>query len=307
MELSVPGSDPNDWSFIPPISAYLHKAGRLYSSISTSLLPPAQFLDINVFTTCKSSSCKQFLLDLTAISDFVEKETSSEAQFGGFNIRGLYGILDEFGPESDIYITAAKVLYATLQQVSENYKKSCLSVTDLFQAIKLNIRIALLLSPPSELPVELGRIDEALEKRQLQPPQSPLPPNQNKTLPPQEPLFSTSTCFPTVDECTNSTNSCSSHGACTNATRVIRGERKTCFVCACQVTTSSTGRKEDWVGTACEKEDVSGPFVLLAGTTIGLLLITIGTIKLLTNMGNEQLPGVLTAGATGGVNHLKRS
>jgi len=52
---------------------------------------------------------------------------------------------------------------------------------------------------------------------------------------------------------------------------------------------------------------VSGPFVLLAGTTIGVLAVIIGSISLLIGMGSEQLPGVLTAGATGGVTHLKRS
>lgn len=177
-----------------------------------------------------------------------------------------------------------------------------------FQAIKKNMRIAVLLTPSSELSVEQAESTfDDITKRQQQPPQSPLPPNQNKTLPPQEPLFSTSTCFSTLDTCTTSTNSCSGHGSCTNATRTIKGEQKTCFVCACVPSISESGRKEVWVGTSCEKKDVSGPFVLLAGTTIAMLIITIGTIRLLTSMGNEQLPGVLTAGATGGVSNLKRS
>jgi hypothetical protein len=159
--------------------------------------------------------------------------------------------------------------------------------------------MAVLLSPPVTSSV--------LAKRQIQPPQTPLPPNQNSSLPPQEPYFSTSTCYVTLDDCTNGTNSCSGHGACTNATRTTKGEQKTCFVCACQTSVSDKGSKTVWVGASCQKEDISGPFILLAGTTIGVLALIFGAIAILTVMGDEKLPGVLTAGATGGVAHLKRN
>src|ERR1700754_2752016 len=98
--------------------------------------------------------------------------------------------------------------------------------------------MAVLLSPSS------SEVPGSMEKRQLQPPQSPLPPHENSTLPPQQPYFSTSTCYTSLDACTESTDSCSGHGTCTNATRLIKGEQKTCFVCACQATISSRGSKE---------------------------------------------------------------
>jgi len=76
----------------------------------------------------------------------------------------------------------------------------------------------------------------------------------------------------------------------------------TCFVCACSTTKDSMGRTENWAGEACERKDVSGPFVLLAGTTIGLLIVIVGSIGLLYKVGETALPSTLT----GNVGGLKR-
>ena len=44
------------------------------------------------------------------------------------------------------------------------------------------------------------------------------------------------------------------------------------------------------------------PFVLLAGTTVTLLLLVLGSVGLLSGVGGEKLPSTLT----GGVGHSAR-
>jgi hypothetical protein len=41
------------------------------------------------------------------------------------------------------------------------------------------------------------------------------------------------------------------------------------------------------------------PFVLIAGTVITLILIVVGSIALLSGVGNQPLPSVLTSSAPG--------
>ena len=84
---------------------------------------------------------------------------------------------------------------------------------------------------------------------QIQPPeQSPLP------IPsPQLPLSGTTTCFTDAESCANNTSSCSGHGECVQATKAGR----TCFVCTCLSTRDESGRKTDWAGEQCERQDIS--------------------------------------------------
>ena len=50
-------------------------------------------------------------------------------------------------------------------------------------------------------------------------------------------------------------------------------------------------------GTDCY--DFNSPFVLLAGTTIGLLVVIVGSITLLYKVGEVALPSTLTGGVGG--------
>jgi hypothetical protein len=148
---------------------------------------------------------------------------------------------------------------------------------------KPNIHLALLMFSPSTSP----------RRRQAQPPQqSPLPPQSPI---PQQPISGVSTCFTSADVCANSTNSCSGRGECLQASKAGR----TCFICACSKTTDK-GKTQTWVGDACERKDISGPFVLLAGTTVALILLIAGSISLLGAIGSERLPSTLTGGAVSG-------
>ncbi|KAG6873451.1 hypothetical protein C0995_015540 [Termitomyces sp. Mi166 len=134
-------------------------------------------------------------------------------------------------------------------------------------------------------------------KRDTQPQasQSPLVPSHP---PPQEPIGAISTCFTSAAACINSTDSCSGRGQCLEATKSGR----TCYVCTCGVTRSGEGpnvKTDVWVGQSCEKKDVSGPFVLLTGTVIVLLVLVFGSVSLLSTVGNVELPSVLLATAVG--------
>jgi Domain of unknown function (DUF3844) len=91
----------------------------------------------------------------------------------------------------------------------------------------------------------------SLEARSPQ--QSPLPPSPM----PQEPIGGISTCFTTEESCKDNTTSCSGRGQCVKASKSGR----TCYVCACGVTTTGKGNKvktDKWAGESCQKKDVSG-------------------------------------------------
>ena len=60
-----------------------------------------------------------------------------------------------------------------------------------------------------------------------------------------------------------------------------------------------TVKKITWGGAACEKKDISSPFFLLAGISV-LITIAIGYgIGMLFNIGQEDLPSVISAGVGG--------
>ena len=108
-------------------------------------------------------------------------------------------------------------------------------------------------------------------------------------------------CFSTREHLIKATNNCSSNGIPTlrhNNT----DSNKHCYSCVCQpiVISREGGIKTfRWAGAACSKKDVSESFWLLAFVTIGLLGVAGWGIGLLTSMGSEELPGVLSAGVGG--------
>jgi len=53
-----------------------------------------------------------------------------------------------------------------------------------------------------------------------------------------------------------------------------------------------------WGGSACQKKDVSTPFLLFVGFTIFIILAIASIISMMMNMGNEELPGTLSAGVS---------
>lgn len=103
-------------------------------------------------------------------------------------------------------------------------------------------------------------------------------------------------CFASMGSCQNTTNHCSGHGDCYEA-------RTNCFKCKCGTTVvreTEDGKKTvQWGGGACEKKDVSVPFILFASFGIVMAALIAGVIGMMMSMGSEKLPSVLSAGVAG--------
>jgi hypothetical protein len=111
-------------------------------------------------------------------------------------------------------------------------------------------------------------------------------------------------CYTSLESCTSSTNSCSGHGKCYKKSNGTDAAAP-CFACQCepQYETHSVGKKTGtwisyWGGGACQKEDVSGPFWLLAIFTVVLVGIVGWSIGMMYSIGEEKLPGVIGAGVS---------
>ncbi|KAI0066017.1 hypothetical protein BV25DRAFT_1974854 [Artomyces pyxidatus] len=245
-------------SFSKSISMYLDRAPHVFSHVFSQPthndLPSPRLL--NLFSV-PSSATDLFLSELSALVNFIESDAdASWDSFGAFELHGLSEIAKAFGRTSAQYELAAESLRASLYGA--------------LHSDRLNLVI-------------LTYSANGLAKRSPQ--QSPLPPN----IPPQ-PIGSDILCFTSAEVCSNSTSACSGRGECVAGSKAGR----TCFVCSCSATKDSKGRTNHWAGTQCERKDVSGDFVLLAGTTIGLIIMVAGSISLLVTMGDMKLPSVLT-------------
>ena len=116
-------------------------------------------------------------------------------------------------------------------------------------------------------------------------------------------LLSTSfpSCFTSEASCIEATQGCSGHGSCYNKQRSINGGAKSdCYTCKCMETIT---RKEDgsiqkssWGGSACQKKDISTPFFLVAGISIIAIAATGAAVGMLYYVGQDELPGVISAG-----------
>jgi len=247
------------------VSTFLHRAPHAYSHIfseaSYSTHDAPRFLDI---FSVPSSATRSFLSEMSILLSFLESGAAPSDKFGAFELKGLNEIAQAYGRSSDQYKMAVEALRAFLQSALANN----------------NIHVALL-THPSPNP---------MVKREPQ--QSPLPPQAPA---PQLPIGSVSTCHSTAEICANVTSACSGRGQCMEASKSGR----TCFICACSATIDEKGRKDNWAGEACERKDISGPFVLLAGTVVGLLVVVVGSVGLLYGVGEQKLPSTLTGGIPG--------
>jgi len=221
---SLPNSPPVS-SFSSLISAYLHRAQHVYASIYTSLSHSApgtpQILDL---FSISSPSTDKFLTELAVLSDFLDNNPYAFDQFAALELTGLTEIAAAFGRTSDQYILAARTTRAMLESALSQY----------------NLHLVLLTFDPT---VESESIRQA---RDWQPEQTVFPS-------PQQPISAISTCFQSEDACSDATDGCSGRGQCMEATKAGR----TCFVCTCNVVITDEGKRETWVGDACQRKDVS--------------------------------------------------
>ena len=126
----------------------------------------------------------------------------------------------------------------------------------------------------------------------------------NSTLP----KTTLSQCFSTEKACNKNTLNCSNHGKCALKYSEKDGDETTgaeCWACACtptviQTVDDSTGAKTIkttyWGGPACQKKDISAPFLLFAGFTILMASVVGIGISMMYSVGSEELPSVLAAG-----------
>jgi hypothetical protein len=111
-------------------------------------------------------------------------------------------------------------------------------------------------------------------------------------------------CYSTLDSCTEKTNHCSGHGKCFKK-RSAAGGKDACFACGCVAQNQTfthgpqnrTGvRITYWGGAACQKQDISSQFWLIALFSIVIVGVVAWAIGMLYSVGEEKLPGVIGAG-----------
>lgn len=116
-------------------------------------------------------------------------------------------------------------------------------------------------------------------------------------------------CFQSLNGCETRTNNCSGgHGICIDRYANDTKAKNPCFACHCMSTVVLDGtepgavgeKTTKWAGGMCQKEDVSVPFWLLAGFTMGIAGVLSIAVGLLFSVGEEKLPGVIGAGVSRG-------
>lgn len=113
-------------------------------------------------------------------------------------------------------------------------------------------------------------------------------------------------CFRSQEECEKTTRKCTGHGKC----RKLYHDRDAakggdCFSCQCSATKEDRGegkfKTTVWGGPACQKQDVSVAFWLIALFTVGLIFVVSFAVGSVLTMGGEELPSVIGAGVSGPV------
>lgn len=113
-------------------------------------------------------------------------------------------------------------------------------------------------------------------------------------------------CFRSQEECEKTTRNCTGHGKC----RKLYHDRDTkqggdCYSCQCSATKEDRGdgkvKTTVWGGPACQKQDVSIAFWLIALFTVGLIFVVSFAVGSVLTMGSEELPSVIGAGVSGPV------
>ncbi|KAF3482046.1 uncharacterized protein GIQ15_04805 [Arthroderma uncinatum] len=114
-------------------------------------------------------------------------------------------------------------------------------------------------------------------------------------------------CYAKNETCMERTNSCSGHGSCYLKRSTSKNSTSSdtkgddCYACKCHRTVVSTTKDGQtktvqWGGPDCSKRDVSMQFWLIGGISL-LLVMGVGYgIGMLFSIGEEELPGVLSAG-----------
>ncbi|KAF8895742.1 hypothetical protein CPB84DRAFT_1782349 [Gymnopilus junonius] len=205
--------------------------------------------------------------DVASLVSFLE--SADQPSLVAIELTKLHEIRETYGRFSGAYTQVTEELHSLLERLCGDDRFS----------------VAVLEFVPTSF-----RLEKRQDPKQTQ---IPLPPN----IPaPQLPIGAISTCFTTLDACNNGTSTCSGRGQCVEASKAGR----TCFVCSCGATKTGEGNQVKtihWAGESCERKDISGPFVLISGTVLAIILTIIGSVYLLHSVGNQPLPSTLLATA----------
>lgn len=118
---------------------------------------------------------------------------------------------------------------------------------------------------------------------------------------------SVSECYASYNSCVTATGNCSGHGLCYDLAFKVDDDGNViepkegaaiCFSCQCKGTRGESGSVTRWAGDVCDKVDYSVPFALFVGFTVFMLTIITAAVKLVYSIGEEDLPGVLSAGVS---------
>ncbi|KAK8864406.1 hypothetical protein IAR55_001654 [Kwoniella newhampshirensis] len=88
-------------------------------------------------------------------------------------------------------------------------------------------------------------------------------------------------CYTSNETCSDAT-ACNGRGVCSLRGKNSDGE---CWGCKC---------RSGYAGVECQKDDYSTPFIILVFSTVLLVSLTVGSIALLSSIGDTKLPSTLT-------------
>lgn len=252
-------------------------------------------------------SAQKLIEELKSLATLVDYDFTSSTQAVALRLSGLKDVAKSHSPSSAEYARAAGLLKSTLSATLASLESTA------------NPTIVLLALPPYSPPLlrkrtqwlapfasvrsryarsgpavdlakrgtsDEGRVDPAvLKKRAAAAKSTPVVP-QSKT------------CFASLDDLKNQTASCLGRG---EGVKGITSRGKECWVCQCTKTVDEAGHTTKWAGEGCEKEDLSGDFVLLFFSGAGLILVLAFSVGVLYKVGNVELPGTLASvGGNGG-------
>jgi len=293
---------------------FLHLKGE---DVSPQVEPPRTFKPLLDILDFADESASAFVKELQNMDDFVESLISGQkkqVQHDGFEVenlnsvpsisalrfQGLQDIALKHGQSSDQFKGASQIFSQTLEAATSAFTKASdgKSAKMIYVQVPQQSTPFHLLHRRSTDPISAFRTSArylpSLQARQDSEDDAKLP----------KPIISSSSsCFESQDVCRNQTGDCSGgRGSCVKAIKAGLGARDDCWTCSCRSTVED-GKKKTWGGSTCQKEDLSGDFVLLAGSTIALILATFAAVMFLYYVGEVELPSQLASVGSG----LKRS
>lgn len=257
--------------------------------------------DASLFKSDKSSDVDFFeeYMVLKALAQKTIEQVKAEKATIFVNLASLDSIARKDGINSQKHKLAAKLTAAILKDVvaaASGYP----SIVGLVPPTPKSAKRA----DSTEF---VGAFDMKVKRKEapLAPTQSPkftaveaassvTPAQKDKNKPKDKIVYPRPGCFESRDVCGNSTNSCNGRGSC-----VKSATQSNCWSCTCNPTVIKVhgqNKTTYWGGNACQKKDVSVPFLLFTTFAIGMTLAIGWTINKMLSMGEEELPGELSAG-----------